>query len=80
MIAYPFPINIKLNDVNWNGVDTGDKIKVWSKSENSWKMFIREDNTWTGDDVANLIIPIGSSFLYYNSLKINKTLIFQRPY
>ena len=80
MIAFPFPTNFKLIDGGWEGVDNGDKLKIWNQTDNTWTTYERKNNSWDGDDVANVVIPVGSSFLYFNSLISVKNLRFKRPY
>ena len=80
MIAFPFPTDFKLIGGDLDGVDNGDKLKVWSQVNNTWKTYERKNNSWAGDDLANVVIAVGSSFLYYNSKNSAKNLRFRRPY
>ena len=80
MIAYPFATDIKLNEVDWDGADDGDRIRVWNTTNNSWRVFEHKNNVWIGDGVFDLVVPAASSFLYFNSSMLSKTLRFLCPF
>ncbi len=79
MVNFPFAIDIKLNDVNWNGAGDGDRIRIWNSAGAAWRLFQRIDGAWVGDGVSDLIVPAGTPFIYFNSSVAIRTLRFTNP-
>lgn len=77
-LAYPYPAKAAL-DLPWTGAVDGDRLRVWDAASNNWTEYSRTAGAWTGPNAESASIPIGATFLYFNSSSA-KSLSFAKPY